>query len=829
MSIAEYNAAVDQLTAWSQAYYIEDAPVVPDAIYDDLFRSVQAIELAHPEWTRPDSPTHRIGGDPLKAFSSITHTVPMLSLDNAMTEDEAVAFVERVAAGLGIEPDAVVFDLEPKYDGLSLDLRYEHGVLVQAGTRGDGANGEDVTSQARTIRTIPLRLPKPITCHVRGEVLMEKAQLARLNAEADAKGQKPFANTRNAAAGSMRQLDARITAQRGLTFRAYTLLLEDTDDGPTTQEDALRWLTDHGFTVSDQVRQVRGTAGVLESFRQMAEVRASLDFDIDGVVYKVSSFADQERRSWTSRTPRWAIAAKFAAEQKLTTVEGIDVQVGRTGVLTPVARLKPVAVGGVTIANVTLHNLDQVRAKDVRIGDTVIVRRAGDVIPEIVEAVASLRPADAAEWQMPTHCPTCGSPVVPIQAKHVCTGGTSCSDQKLYRIAYYASRAGLDIDGLGEATVEQLIAACLVDTLSDLYTLTAEQIAPLDGFGKRSATKLVAAIASSVGKPLARLIAALGVEDVGESTAKNLARKFGTFDALWEATEAQLLEVPDVGPATAASILGAFADPHFGTECRKLAAIVQPAPAEQIAEGPLTGKSVAITGTLPSLSRDEAKEIIESLGGKFVSSVSKKTYALVAGEGGGDKRNKAAFFGVEVHDEAWLLSLDSKTPGADKINVAAEEAREVQTRIDQTPTPTWDSRRDFGAEHARSIVSALRAAGLPVGEDATEIVCLVEATDPPKALVACPSGAVYGFSPATVEPAFWRFALANYYLVTGNLADRAWLAQQHGVAPAAASGKAIARDKGDVLSKRTLDQLCQGFGITLDQAPVGGTVQGVLF
>ncbi|MDD2741259.1 MAG: NAD-dependent DNA ligase LigA [Rhodocyclaceae bacterium] len=809
---AEYNRNVDQLIVWSKAYYEDDAPKVPDAVYDQLFREVQGVERSHPELTRHDSPTLRVGGTPLKSFEPVVHTVPMLSIENALNAEEAAAFAGRVATDLGKGPEEVWYALEPKYDGLSCSLIYEGGVLVQAATRGDGFTGEDVTAQVRTIRNIPLILSAAISCQVRGEVLMTKAQFNNLNEEALAMGGKTLANTRNAAAGSLRQLDPKMTAKRGLTFMAYGLILEG---GPTQQSDALAWLTRHGFAVSPEAGLVKGTAGIQQGFEKMADIRASLPYDIDGVVFKANAYADQQILGWNSRSPRFAVAFKFPAEEKTSTCTDIDVQVGRTGVLTPVARLQPVAVGGVTVSNVTLHNLDQVRLKDVRIGDTVIVRRAGDVIPEVVSSIASMRPdSGLVEWEMPTHCPACGSPVMTVNAAHLCTGGVSCPDQKLYRIAHYASRLCMDIDGLGENRVQQLIEAGLIDSMSDLYALTPAQIAPLEGMGAKSAKKLVDAIQGSKGRALANFIQALGVEDVGEGTAKRLARSFGAFDAILAATEEQLLAVTDIGPTTAASILGAFSDPHFGTEIRKLAELVQPAPAPLVAEGPLSGKSIAVTGTLPTLSRDEAKSIIESLGGKAADSVSKKTFALVAGDAAGSKLAKAQSLGIPVYDEAWLLSLDAGTAKEEKVRPEAVEAQRIQSEQAATPRPTWDTRTEqtFPAE----LIASMRAAGLPVGgegDDAGEIVCILSVGDLPSALVACPNGAVYRFEPPVFEEGFWRFAVANYYLVTGNMADRKKIAEMTGVPTPEIKGKTLSRAKEEAGSGLSLDGLLDRLGI----------------
>ncbi|KVP39754.1 NAD-dependent DNA ligase LigA [Burkholderia ubonensis] len=654
-----YQSLKQRVAVLSHAYHVDDAPLESDAVYDGLFRSLQELEAQHPQLVTPDSPTQRVGGAPLKSLPTVKHKVPMLSIDNSMDAEAAEAFVRAVAQELGVEPEALVFTREPKYDGLSCSLHYRDGLLVQAVTRGDGEEGEDVTAQVRTIHTVPLRLAQPLTCEVRGEVLMAKKDFERLNERQRAAGEKEYANPRNAAAGSLRVLDPKITAARGLSFYAYQLV-DARGHGYEGQDDTLEGLKRLGFKVSPLFRVVTGLQAVLESFKEVADVRADLPFDIDGVVYKLANYRQQEVLGWNNRTPRFATAYKFPAEERPTTVEAIDVQVGRTGAITPVARLKPVAVGGVIVSNVTLHNQDQVWAKDVRVGDTVVVRRAGDVIPEIVRSLPELRAADAPAWTMPTHCPVCGSHVVQVQATHVCTGGTSCSAQRLFRVTHYGSRLGLDIEGLGESTVQQLLDAKLIEKTSDLYKLTVDDLKVLPGWGVTSATNLVTEIQkTSVGRPLRRFIFALGIESVGEGTAKRLAQHFGAWEEFCTATEAELLAVDDIGPITAKSILAAFEDEHFGPEMDLLATLAKPTEEAKKAEGPLTGKTVVVTGTLPTLSRDQAKALVEKLGGKPSDSVSKKTYALVAGEAAGSKLTKAKEAGVPVYDESWLLALDA--------------------------------------------------------------------------------------------------------------------------------------------------------------------------
>lgn len=660
INVAEHYAGLKaRVTELAHAYYVADTSLVSDAVYDGLFRSLQELEAQHPHLVAPDSPTQRVGGTPLKSLPAVKHKVPMLSIGNAMDAAEAEAFVRSVAQELGIEPSALVLTREPKYDGLSCSLHYQDGLLVQAVTRGDGEEGEDVTAQVKTIQSVPLRLREPLTCEVRGEVLMAKKDFERLNERQRAAGEKEYANPRNAAAGSLRVLDPKVTASRRLSFYAYSLvdaLHHDYD----TQAGALSGLVSLGFQVSDLFQVVSGVEGVLASFQQVADVRAELPYEIDGVVYKVAMFVQQDALGWNNRTPRWAVAYKFPAEERTTTVEAIDVQVGRTGAITPVARLKPVAVGGVVVSNVTLHNQDQVWAKDVRVGDTVVVRRAGDVIPEIVRSLPELRPAAAQSWAMPSQCPACGAHVVQVQAAHVCTGGASCPDQRLFRITHYGSRLGLDIEGLGESTVQQLLDAKLIEKPSDLYKLTVDDLKVLPGWGLTSATNLVTEIQqTAIGRPLRRFIYALGIESVGEGTAKRLAQHFSTWEAFCTATEAELLTVDDIGPITANSIMAAFDDEHFGAEMDLLATLAKPADEAKKAEGPLTGKTVVVTGTLPTLSREAAKALVEKLGGKTSDSVSKKTHAIVAGEAAGSKLTKAKDLGILVYDEYWLMALDA--------------------------------------------------------------------------------------------------------------------------------------------------------------------------
>lgn len=674
------------LHRYAHEYYVLDAPSVPDAEYDRLFAELQALEMAHPELVTVDSPTQRIGGKPLPEFSQVSHKVPMLSLNNAFEDADIVAFDKRVREGLGVAE--VAYDAGPKFDGLAISLTYVDGMLVQAATRGDGATGEEVTQNVRTIRAVPLRLVAafiPQLLEVRGEVLMLKKDFERLNEEQAARGQKTFANPRNAAAGSLRQLDSRITATRRLTFFAYGVAQCEGADLPDSQSAIMDWLATLGFPVCRERSRVSGAEGLLDYYQRIGEKRPGLPYDIDGVVYKVDSLAQQEELGFVSRAPRWAIAHKYPAQEELTVVEAIDIQVGRTGALTPVARLKPVFVGGVTVTNATLHNEDEVRRKDVRVGDTVIVRRAGDVIPEVVGVVAEKRPmrdvpgADlfsAAQepvnppFEMPGTCPVCGSHAVKGEDEAVtrCTGGLFCGAQRKQALWHFASRRAMDVDGLGDKLIEQMVDAGLVKTPADLYGLTLEQLAGLERMGEKSAHNLLAGIETSKSTTLPRLIYALGIRNVGEATARDLASHFGSLDILMEplpedeaacrqdiARRLDLLtQVPDVGPVVAQSIVDFFAEAHNREVVQALIAAGVHWPAVEVnaaKEGPFTGKTFVLTGTLPTLSRDEAKAMIEAAGGKVAGSVSKKTSVVVAGEDAGSKLAKAEELGVTIWSE----------------------------------------------------------------------------------------------------------------------------------------------------------------------------------
>ena len=657
-----------ELNRHSHAYHVQDAPTISDAEYDRLFAELQRLEAAYPQLVAVDSPTHRVGAPPAPQFSQVTHSVPMLSLNNGFADEDILAFDRRVRDGL--QQDPVAYAAELKFDGLAINLRYEDGVFVQAATRGDGATGEDVTANIRTVRSIPLRLHgknPPRLLDVRGEVLMLKAEFARLNGRQAAAGLKLFANPRNAAAGSLRQLDSRITAARKLAFFAYGIGALEGAPLPDSHSALLAWYQALGVPVSPERAVVSGAPGLLAYFAAVNGRRAGLAYDIDGVVYKVDSAAAQQQLGFVSRAPRYALAHKFPAEEAQTVVQDIEVQVGRTGAITPVARLAPVFVGGATLTNATLHNEEEVRRKDIRIGDTVIVRRAGDVIPEVVAFVAELRPPDVREFLMPTACPVCGSAIVKPDDEVIarCSGGwTHCAAQKKGGLMHFVSRRAIDVEGLGEQLIEQLVDKGLIHNAVDLYRLDAAQLAGLERMAEKSAQNVLAALEKSKHTTLARFVYALGIRHVGESTAKALARHFGSLDALlhgatWEAG-IQLLEVADVGPVVARSISEFLADPENRAQVLALRAAgftwTEGAHVQK-SLSPLAGKSFVITGTLPNLGRDAAAALIEAAGAKVAGSVSKKTAYVVAGADAGSKLLKAQELGLALLDEAGLLEL----------------------------------------------------------------------------------------------------------------------------------------------------------------------------
>lgn len=653
-----------ELNRHAHAYYVLDDPTIPDAEYDALFAELQQLEAEHPELSSPDSPTQRVGGAPLPEFRQVQHDVPMLSINNGFSEEDIENFDRRVREGLGGD-GPVTYACELKFDGLAINLRYEHGVLVQAATRGDGTTGEDVTANIRTVRSIPLKLQTnkpPSLIDIRGEVLMFKADFARLNQRQRDAGQKEFANPRNAAAGSLRQLDSRITAQRHLRFFAYGIGRLDGEDAPARHSELLDWYRALGIPVCDERAIVAGARGLLDFFADIGRRRATLPYEIDGVVYKIDSVAQQQTLGFVSRAPRFALAHKFPAEEATTTVLDIGVQVGRTGALTPVARLAPVSVGGVTVTNATLHNEDEVRRKDVRIGDRVIVRRAGDVIPEVVAVVPERRPTDAREFVMPEKCPVCGSAIVRPEEEAVarCSGGwIKCAAQRKGGLLHFVSRRAMDIEGLGEQLIEQLVERGLVTTPADFYKLGLVMLVELDRMAEKSAQNVLTAVAKSKSTTLARFIYALGIRHVGESTAKALARYFGTLDALLAASEEQMLAVDDIGPVVAQSILSFLSDPlnRELIEQLRAAGVHWEENAPERGNQTFAGKTFVLTGTLPTLKRDDAAALIEAAGGKVAGSVSKKTSYVVAGDDAGSKLVKAQELGIPVLDETEFLQL----------------------------------------------------------------------------------------------------------------------------------------------------------------------------
>jgi DNA ligase (NAD+) len=653
-----------QIAQHDHRYYVLDDPLVSDADYDRLMQELRALEAADPTLITPDSPTQRIAGAPSAAFGEVVHQVPMLSLDNAFSAEDLRAFDRRIHERLGVSGE-LDYVAEPKLDGLAVSVLYRNGLLERAATRGDGVTGEDVTANVRTIRTVPQRLQgaPPSVIEVRGEVFMPIARFERMNALARERGEKVFVNPRNAAAGSLRQLDPRITAARPLHSFFYGLGVVEGAALPACQSELLQLLRDLGLPVSPDAQRVHGVQGCLDYYRRLGERRASLPYQIDGVVYKLESRAEQERLGFISRAPRWAIAHKFPADEAFTVVRDIGFQVGRTGALTPVARLEPVFVSGVTVSNVTLHNIDEVRRKDVRIGDTVVVRRAGDVIPEVVSVVLDKRPPDTVEVQLPSHCPVCGSQVLRVEGEAVarCTGGFTCRAQRQEALRHFASRRALDIEGLGDKLVEQLVERDLVRSPADIYALTLEQLAGLERMGEKSAANLLASIDHSRGTTLPRLLYALGIREVGEATALVLAQHFGTLERLMSADSAAIEQVPDVGPVVAAHVAAFFASDDHRRVIRNLRdkGVMWPEmPVAAAANAqPLSGRTLVITGTLARLTREAAQDALVARGAKVSATVSKKTSYLVAGSDPGSKLTKAQELGVPVIDEQQLLEL----------------------------------------------------------------------------------------------------------------------------------------------------------------------------
>ncbi|MHB8477655.1 MAG: NAD-dependent DNA ligase LigA [Steroidobacteraceae bacterium] len=656
----------ETLERYNYRYHALDDPEVPDAEYDRLMLELCALEAAHPQLLTPDSPTQRVGAAPAAAFGTVKHWLAMLSLDNAFSEEEVRDFDRRIHDRLG-RADPISYSAEPKLDGLAVSARYENGNYVQGATRGDGETGEDITQNLRTIKALPLKLradPPPRVLEVRGEVFMPLAGFKRFNAEAIARGEKSFVNPRNAAAGSLRQLDPKMTAARPLDLFIYGLGIVEGVAMPALHSATLQALRKWGFKICPQSRVVTGADGCLDYYREIGGLRARLPYQIDGVVYKVDDLELQRQLGFVSRAPRWAVAHKFPAEEALTTVRDIEFQVGRTGALTPVARLEPVFVGGVTVGNATLHNMDELTRKDVRVGDTVVIRRAGDVIPEVVRVLAERRVAGAALVALPRVCPVCGSPVVreATQAVARCTGGRVCAAQRKEEIKHFASRRALDIQGLGDKLVEQLVDRDWVRNPADLFGLQPEQLATLDRMGDKSARKLQSAIQAAKHTSLPRFLYALGIRDVGEATALALARHFGEIGALRRAGEDAIERVPDVGPVVAKNVAAYFHDRDNAAIVDRLldSGITWPAPAPVEGHTALTGKTFVLTGTLEALTREAAEEAIVRLGGKVSGSVSKKTHYVVAGAEAGSKLKKAQDLGVNVLDEAALLKMLKK-------------------------------------------------------------------------------------------------------------------------------------------------------------------------
>ncbi|WP_413727907.1 NAD-dependent DNA ligase LigA [Sodalis sp. RH19] len=667
------NQQIDALRAllrrYEYFYHVMDEPQVPDAEYDRLMAQLRELEAQHPELLTADSPTQRVGGAPLTVFHQIRHEVPMLSLDNVFDEDGFLAFDKRVRDRLRSDDD-LVFCCELKLDGLAVSLLYEDGRLARAATRGDGTTGEDITANVRTIRTIPLRLqdgdgPHPQRLEIRGEVFMSEAGFQRLNDDAKREGGKVFANPRNAAAGSLRQLDPAITAKRPLTFFAYGVGLLEGGELPASHWQRLQLFKSWGVPVSNRIRLCTGAEQVLEFYRHVQEQRASLGFDIDGVVIKVDSLALQQRLGFVARAPRWAIAYKFPAQEQMTRVRDVEFQVGRTGAVTPVARLEPVLVSGAMVSNATLHNADEIERLGLKIGDTVIIRRAGDVIPQVVGVVLERRPGDARPIVFPTHCPVCGSDVERVEGEAVvrCTAGLVCGAQRKEALKHFVSRRALDVDGMGDKIIDQLVERELVKTPADLFRLNKDILARLDRMGPKSAQNLLTALETAKQTTFARFLYALGIREVGEATAANLAAEFKTLDALYAADIDALVSVQDIGKVVAAHVRNFFDEQH---NLDVIAELVSPAigihwpepeaaPAED--NNPFAGKTIVLTGSLTGLSRDEAKDRLVALGAKVSGSVSAKTNLVIAGEAAGSKLTKAQQLNIPVIDEAEMMRL----------------------------------------------------------------------------------------------------------------------------------------------------------------------------
>jgi len=669
----------------NRKYYLEDRPSIPDVEYDYLFRELQDIEVARPDLLSPTSPTQRVGGEAVSAFEPAQHVKPMLSLDNAFTPEEVSAFEKRIEDELS-KNDKAEFYCELKYDGLAISLLYRNGIFERAATRGDGSTGENVTANVKTIKSVPLDLnsafsalnqPVPELLEVRGEILMQRKDFERLNEIERQNGRDPFANPRNAAAGSLRQLDSKITAKRSLSFFAYGIGVADGFDKGISHSESMNHLKDLGFRMSELNCTAVGQEGLMEFYNKVMSMRDDLPYDIDGVVYKIDSYASQEKLGFVSRSPRWARAHKFPAEEQLTKLLDIDVQVGRTGAITPVARLEPVAVGGVIVSNTTLHNIDEIIRKDIMIGDIVRVRRAGDVIPQILGPIVERRPEDAKQFVMPSVCPVCGSDIVKPEGEAIsrCSGGLVCSAQLKGSIQLFAGRKAMDIDGLGDIHIENLVDMNLVKNPNDLYNLSMEDWLSLPRMGEKLATKIKANLEKTKERPLAKVVYALGVRQVGEQTAKDLAKHFGTMDKIIHASHDDFIAIDGVGPATADELFAFFSNEKNRKIINDLRESgVKPIEEEVVVntDSPFFGKTIVITGTMNTMGRDDMKEIIEKQGGKVAGSVSKKTSFVVAGAEAGSKLAKAKELGVEVLDEDAFLALlepEENTPSRPRMKM----------------------------------------------------------------------------------------------------------------------------------------------------------------
>lgn len=652
------------LRRYEYEYHVLDNPTIPDAEYDRLFHQLKALEAAHPELITADSPTQRVGAKPLSGFAQIRHEIPMLSLDNAFSDEEFYAFVKRIEDRLIRLPDPLTFCCEPKLDGLAVSILYVNGVLTQAATRGDGTTGEDITVNIRTIRNIPLQLlmdNPPARLEVRGEVFMPHAGFERLNQQALEKGEKTFANPRNAAAGSLRQLDPKITSKRPLVLNAYGIGIAEGVDLPNTHYDRLQWLKSIGIPVNPEIRLCNGTNEVLDFYRDIQNKRSALGYDIDGTVLKINDIALQEKLGFISKAPRWAIAYKFPAQEELTRLNDVEFQVGRTGAITPVAKLEPVFVAGVTVSNATLHNGDEIERLDIAIGDTVVIRRAGDVIPQIIGVLHDRRPADARPIIFPKTCPVCDSAIVRIEGEAVarCTGGLFCAAQRKEALKHFVSRKAMDIDGVGGKLIEQLVDRELVHTPADLFKLDLTTLTRLERMGTKSAENALASLEKAKNTTLARFIFALGIREVGEATALNLANHFKTLEALQNADLEALQQVPDVGEVVANRILAFWHEPHNVAVVNDLIAQGvhwETVETKEVTENRFKGKTVVLTGTLTQMGRNEAKALLQDMGAKVSGSVSAKTDFVIAGDAAGSKLTKAQELGVTVLTEEEFLA-----------------------------------------------------------------------------------------------------------------------------------------------------------------------------